>query len=116
MTHATLVLTHKLAMRPAKPVARSLPVGWFTALFVVLIVGAAGTYVAIMNRVVSANYAIRRSEAQMRELQNNLKVLEVEVAEAGALTSLRAAAERQGLVPTEKPSYLKADRDALTRR
>ncbi len=128
MTHATLVLSHQRIARPAHRAATPFPFGWIIALLLVSLAGTAAAYVVVTNRIITANYAIRRDEAQIREFREDVKVLEAEVAKAKSLTELQAAAARQGLVPADNVSYVQAGprdpsmdlagvgRDVLTQR
>lgn len=122
MTHATLVLSHQRIAQPAHRAAKPFAFGWIVAFLLVSLVGTAAAYMVVTNRIITANYAIRRDEARIREFREDVKVLEAEVAKAKSITELQAAAARQGLVPADRVSYVQAGprdprgRDALTQR
>lgn len=116
MTHATLVLARQRIERPVSRAVRLFPLGWIVALLVALLIGVAAAYVAVTNRVISANYSIRRDEARIREFREDLKVFEAEVAQAKSIPALQAAAARRGLVPADRVSYVQASRDAMAQR
>lgn len=116
MTHATLVLTHQRIARPASRAVRPFPFGWIVALLIALLVGVAAAYVVVTNRIISANYAIRRDETRIREFREDVKVFEAEVATAKSIPALQAAAARQGLVPADRVSYVQSSRDAMAQR
>lgn len=128
MTHATLVLSHQRIARPTHRAAKPFSFGWIITFLLVSLVGTAAAYVVVTNRIITANYAIRRGEARIYEFREDLKVLEAEVAKAKSITELQAAAARQGLVPADHVSYVQAGpldprmgligagRDVLTQR
>lgn len=116
MTHATLVLHHHRAARVTAGNSRRVFAGGCLALGMFAVVGLAAAYVVVTNRIVIANYAIRRDEAKMQELREELKVFEAEVAKVKALDQLEAAARARGLVSAERVSYLVVPQSQLTQR
>ncbi|MBI3304966.1 hypothetical protein HYZ80_01405 [Candidatus Parcubacteria bacterium] len=116
MTHATLVLQHhRVARVTASGPWRISAVGCLV-LGVLAVVGLAAAYVVVTNRIVIANYAIRRDETKMQELREELKVFEAEVAKARSLDQLEAAARARGLVTADRVSYIVVPQSQLTQR